>query len=929
MAIQQDFLVKNGMVVRNTATFSTIESLQTTGTQVATVLPTLNLNFAASSTLDPRITFSRASGATYLDKNGYMQYAANDVPRFDYDTVNTGTIRGLLIEESRTNLVVNSNTVGTGGWNYQTGANDSAYIFNADIAPDGTKTATLLYATTSTLSYPNFLQYLNVNTNTSYTGSFFVKPTNGKTTVSYSLYDVATNLNCLYLLYNFSTNSFSTSTTGNTTTFTVIPTVQQYPNGWYRIQSTWLFNSGPTRTIQYKLNLDSSGSPTVGSGLLLWGAQVEAGTFATSLIPTNTASATRAGDSASMLGQNFLSWFTQAQGTVYAEWYQYFGGGGNVYTTPGLWGVTDSSLGTYNGYGIRIDYGTINNQNIAFIGRQSLNSNASITFLYVGPLSAINTGTYKSISGWDANNQNISIQGYAPNIYGTNPTGRVLTQMNSLLIGNQNVGGAPTQLNGAIRRLVFWPQLLTPSQFQSLTTATSFIGANPANVQSPTRTANTSDFTVKQGIVVRSNLEVPDVDKLYATTATRPVQQATLNLNFLTGTLDPRIQFTRSSGATYIGSDGLIKYSAPNSPRFQYSSTSTGTCLGLLIEEQRTNYYTSSTDYFQSLSGGYTFWDGSFGFRNILSGINITTVYALSLYLKVNQYYTGHSMMVDLGDGPTTLNKALSTFTTGTWVRFVGTGLCVNSGLFADIRLQNLGPGALAAGSFSGPPGATTPVTRNYGISPDGNRTSTRIVVNNTTTGAILSDIEIWGFQVEPGQFSTSLIPTGSISATRTADSATITGQNFLKWYNPKQGTVYAEGAISPGFSGFSPVLTIEDAPGNNVVGLYQYIGLFGGTIRWATGAQLGDPLTSIPGGAVTGTNYKLALTVAAGNYYSVWNSVVGASITDQRVPTSVDRMLIGASNSGYLNSTLKRITYYPTQLSTATLQILTTASIY
>jgi len=917
------------MVVRNTATFSATDNIVTTGTQAATVLPTLNLNFAASSILDPRISFNRPSGATYVGKNGYIQYAANDVPRFDYDTVNTGTIRGLLIEEPRTNLVINSNSIGIGGWNYQTGANDSAYIFNADIAPDGTRTATLIYATTTTLTYPNFLQYLNVNTATTYTGSFFVKPTNGKATVSCTLYDGATNLNCLSIVYNFLTNSFSTSTTGNTTTFVVIPTVQQYPNGWYRIQSGWSFNSGPTRNIQYKLNLDSSGSPAVGSGLLLWGAQIEAGTSVTSLIPTNTVSATRAGDSASMVGQNFLSWFTQAQGTVYAEWYQYTGGGGNVYTTPGVWGVTDTNLGVYNGYGIRLDYGTINDQNISFISRQALNGNAALTFGYVGPKLGITTGTYKSIAGWDVNNQNVTIQGYNTITLGSNPAAKVLTQMNTLLIGNQNIGGGPTQINGAIRRLIFWPQLLSPSQFQALTTSTVFLGSNPVNSQSPTRNANTSDFIVQQGVQIRGNFEVPDVDKLYATTLTRPIQQPSLNLNFLKGTLDPRIQFTRTSGATYIGSDGYIKYSPNNTPRFQYSSTSTGTCLGLLIEEQRTNYYTSSTDYFQSLSGGYTFWDGSFGFRNILTGINTTTVYALSLHLKVNQYYTGHTIMVDLGDGPTTLNKALSTFTTGTWVRFAGTGLCVNTGLFADIRLQNLGPGVLAAGVFVGPPGTTTPMTRNYGVSPDGNRTSTRIIVNNTQTGALMTDIELWGFQVEPGQYSTSFIPTGSGSVTRAADAAVISGQNFLNWYNPKQGTIYTEGAVSPGFSGFSPILTIEDGPGNNVVGMYQYTGLFGATIRWGSGTQLGDPLASISGGSVTGTNFKLATTVAAGNYYSIWNSVVGSSTTDQRVPTSVDRMLIGASNSGYLNSTLKRIVYYPEQLSTSTLQILTTASIY
>lgn len=65
-----------------------------------------------SKQLDSRITFSRASTATYFDSNGNIATAAINEPRFDYDPV-TKTINGLLIEESRVNLLLNSDSLST------------------------------------------------------------------------------------------------------------------------------------------------------------------------------------------------------------------------------------------------------------------------------------------------------------------------------------------------------------------------------------------------------------------------------------------------------------------------------------------------------------------------------------------------------------------------------------------------------------------------------------------------------------------------------------------------------------------------------------------------------------------------------------------------------------------------------------------------
>ena len=62
-------------------------SSNTTDLNYPEVRPTLDLNFARVKALDPRITFTRASGGSYTDVNGLIKYAGVNEPRFDHDPV--------------------------------------------------------------------------------------------------------------------------------------------------------------------------------------------------------------------------------------------------------------------------------------------------------------------------------------------------------------------------------------------------------------------------------------------------------------------------------------------------------------------------------------------------------------------------------------------------------------------------------------------------------------------------------------------------------------------------------------------------------------------------------------------------------------------------------------------------------------------------
>jgi hypothetical protein len=76
------------------------------------VLPRLALDFTTAA-LDPRVTFTRSGNtATVIDSTGVIVAVNADIPRFDFDPV-TLACKGLLIEESKTNVLLNSLLDGT------------------------------------------------------------------------------------------------------------------------------------------------------------------------------------------------------------------------------------------------------------------------------------------------------------------------------------------------------------------------------------------------------------------------------------------------------------------------------------------------------------------------------------------------------------------------------------------------------------------------------------------------------------------------------------------------------------------------------------------------------------------------------------------------------------------------------------------------
>lgn len=294
--------------------------------------PSLNLNFARSKTLDPRITFSRTSTGTYVDESGVIRDAVADEPRFDHDPV-TGECLGLLIEESRVNNYHIWNSITDTATNLNSSYIDTQTVSSV-LTPRGV--AATAYTATKT---GNTGQYhglnssansFNISEDTSVSASAYIKDFNNSDYRLYfviSAYNASTD-NRRYILYRArpSTGEWITGTVHSNWSTPVI-NVKDVGNGWYRfeISATNTYEAGWDRIdfnfqLLNELNQQFYDPPTANThGLYLSSPQFELGNFPTSYIPTNGSNGSRTPDNVSMEGDNFSDWYNQSEGTIFYD----------------------------------------------------------------------------------------------------------------------------------------------------------------------------------------------------------------------------------------------------------------------------------------------------------------------------------------------------------------------------------------------------------------------------------------------------------------------------------------------------------------------------------------------------------------------------------------------------------------------------------
>lgn len=308
----------------------------------------LDLPFAATKSLAARIgptpNFTRASAGTFVGSNGLIQSAAVNAARFDHDPV-TGVCRGLLIEESRTNLLLQSDTLTTQTRTVTAVAHTLSFYGSGTVMLSGAHSATVV----GTGDYP-------------------------------------------------SRRTFAFTPTAGSLTLTV------------------------TGTVQF--------------------ANLEAGSFATSYIPTTTASVVRSADLCSITGANFTNIWNGVDATVFFR-------GSRITNQAGQnsWSLSSNTLAT----------------------NVSLNRGTTFEFTSFGGTGLINTtgfsigSEYKTATALRSGNYAASFNGAAA-IVSSNSFALVF---NTLNIGSNYPGNG--QLNGWIHNIKFYKKRLDNAKLQALT----------------------------------------------------------------------------------------------------------------------------------------------------------------------------------------------------------------------------------------------------------------------------------------------------------------------------------------------------------------------------------------------------------------------------------------------------------------------------
>ena len=255
------------------------------------------------------IKFTRSSDAYIYNNLGLFTKVERDLPRFNYDPI-TKALQGILIEESRTNFVPNSNAANTFVSSRSTYVEQGGQKF-----VDGTSVMRILKED-STAAVSHFAQppAVPMTASTFYTGSYFVKAA-GRT--KFELNVVSTNgwipagPKATFDL-TLGTVALSGGATGTITKISA--------DIWRVTMTAKVGLTGITSSFYPVLLNDAGASVYDGdgvSGIFIGGAQIEMGEFATSHIPTSGAQATRSADNPQI--ENIKGWFAQSGFTFYTE----------------------------------------------------------------------------------------------------------------------------------------------------------------------------------------------------------------------------------------------------------------------------------------------------------------------------------------------------------------------------------------------------------------------------------------------------------------------------------------------------------------------------------------------------------------------------------------------------------------------------------
>jgi len=355
--------------------------------------------------------FTRASSASVVNKQGLIETVGSGIPRIDFsDDVNGA----LLLEPQSTNLVTYSEDFSNASWNkLNIGTGTVAVTSNQGVAPNG-------YLTADRIQF-------NLNGGVSASDRSIIRFNNS---------DASNRILTFYLKsFNGIDQQISLHNGAEGVPFTVTGDWQRFdfviPSG-FNFQGLGLLGSRGT---------DSS-------DLLVWGAQLEQQSYATSYIPTQGATSTRLQDIATNSGIGSL--IGQTEGSVFFD----------LNTTLKNYSVISISDGT-NANRVVFYFSAVSNQIASYITKSNVNSSTISSIVNSYPNS-----NYKVVIKYNSTGFYIFANG-----------GLIGTILSNYSFPNNTLNeiklSSPDNSNffeGKVKNIKVYNQLLTDSEAIALTT---------------------------------------------------------------------------------------------------------------------------------------------------------------------------------------------------------------------------------------------------------------------------------------------------------------------------------------------------------------------------------------------------------------------------------------------------------------------------
>ena len=365
---------------------------------------------------DGDFSFVRNSSGTRVNSNGLIESVGVNVPRLDYSD---GNCPSLLLEPQRSNLITYSEDF------TQWSNNGGTLTPNAAVSPSGENNA---YKYNTDGAYRIFRNLVTLNTSTNYTFTFYAKNIDGA--------------NAYYRVFN---NTNASDVIGVTNYISQINT-----STWTRIEVNFTTDASGTEYAVYLMSGDSGGE------ILIWGAQLEQGSYATSYIPTNGSIATRIVETCTDAGN--ASTFNDSEGVLFAE-------------------ISALNSTASSSQYISISDGTYNNRASILFSNGA--TNQIRTFLRVGGVSQIDvndivsdvTDFNKIAFSYKENNFKVYING---SLASSDTSGSVWSTNTITKLSFSEINTSTNPFYGNTKQLEYFNTALTDLELETLTSWTSF-----------------------------------------------------------------------------------------------------------------------------------------------------------------------------------------------------------------------------------------------------------------------------------------------------------------------------------------------------------------------------------------------------------------------------------------------------------------------